>query len=74
MINAILIKHEGQMYSASFPSRTSMIDFIESDIQHTRSSFDHKIMIYENQLEDLKEWANSRNMETLEFTAARVSA
>ena len=74
MTNAILIKHEGLMYSVSFPSRTSLIDFIETDIQHTRSSFDHKVMLYESQLEELKAWAHSKNMETLEYSPSQISA
>jgi len=74
MMHAILIKNEGLMYSVSFPSRTSLIDFIETDIQHTRSSFDHKVMIYEDQLEDLRSWADSKNLETLEFNHSQVSA
>ncbi|WP_350217423.1 hypothetical protein [Ekhidna sp.] len=74
MINALLIKNEGLMYSVSFPSRTSLIDFVETDIQHTRSSFDHKVMIYEDQLDQLKSWASSKNLETLEFSPAQISA
>ncbi|MEQ8905641.1 MAG: hypothetical protein RIC88_10065 [Ekhidna sp.] len=62
------------MYSVSFPSRTSLIDFVETDIQHTRSSFDHKVMIYEDQLDQLKSWASSKNLETLEFSPAQISA
>lgn len=62
------------MYSVSFPSRTSMIDFIESDINHTRSSQDHKVLIYEDQVEQLKSWATSRSLETLEFSAPLASA
>lgn len=74
MINALLIKNEGLMYSVSFPSRTSLIDFIETDIQHTRSSFDHKVMIYEDQLDALRSWAADKNLETLEFTPSHISA
>lgn len=74
MTNALLIKNEGLMYSVSFPSRTSLIDFIETDIQHTRSSFDHKVMIYEDQLEQLKYWASTKNLETLEFNSSQISA
>lgn len=74
MINALLIKNEGLMYSVSFPSRTSLIDFIETDIQHTRSSFDHKVMIYEDEIENLRAWANSKNLETLEYNQTQASA
>ncbi|WP_420316607.1 hypothetical protein [Ekhidna sp.] len=74
MTNALLIKNEGIMYSVSFPSRTSLIDFIETDIQHTRSSFDHKVMIYEDQVDNLKAWASTKNLETLEFSHAQASA
>ncbi|SNS99080.1 hypothetical protein SAMN05421640_1916 [Ekhidna lutea] len=74
MTNALLIKNEGLMYSVSFPSRTSLIDFIETDIQHTRSSFDHKVMIYEDQLDSLKKWATSKSLETMEFSPAQISA
>ncbi|WP_420577161.1 hypothetical protein [Ekhidna sp.] len=74
MMHAILIKNEGLMYSVSFPSRTSLIDFIETDIQHTRSSFDHKVMIYEDQLDNLRNWASAKNLETLEFNHTQASA
>ena len=74
MTNAILIKNEGLMYSVSFPSRTSLIDFVETNIQHTRSSFDHKVMIYEDQLQNLLSWANDKNLETVEFNQSQISA
>ena len=74
MTNAILIKNEGLMYSVSFPSRTSLIDFVETDIQHTRSSFDHKVMIYSEQLTALKDWAEGKNLETVEFNHTQISA
>ena len=74
MMNAILIKNEGLMYSVSFPSRTSLIDFIETEIQHTRSSFDHKVMIYEDQLDELRSWADAKSLETLEFNQTQASA
>jgi len=74
MTNAILIKNEGLMYSVSFPSRTSLIDFVETNIQHTRSSFDHKVMIYEDQLQNLLSWASDKNLETVEFNQSQISA
>lgn len=74
MTNAILIKNEGLMYSVSFPSRTSLIDFLESEIDYSKSSFDHKIMMYEAQLDALKSWADNKNLETVEFNLAQANA
>ncbi len=67
MTNALLIKDEGYMLSISFPSRTTMLDFLDSNINFRKSNVDHKINIYPDQLEFFKTWAGEKGLEMLEY-------
>ncbi len=67
MTNALLIKDEGYMVSISFPSRTTLLDFLDSDLKHCKSNIDHKVNIYHDQLESFKTWANDRGLEMFEY-------
>lgn len=67
MTNALLIKDEGYMLSISFPSRTTLLDFLESDLKFSKSNVDHKVNIYHDQLELFKSWANERGLEMFEY-------
>lgn len=67
MTNALLIKDEGYMLSISFPSRTTLLDFLDSDLKYSRSNVDHKINIYHDQLDRFKSWASQKGLEMFEF-------
>ncbi|WP_462254061.1 hypothetical protein [Ekhidna sp.] len=67
MTNALLIKDEGYMLSISFPSRTTLLDFLESDLKFSRSNIDHKVNIYHDQLDSFKTWANDKGLEMFEY-------
>ena len=67
MTNALLIKDEGYMLSISFPTRTTLLDFLDSDLKYSRSNVDHKVNIYSDQLNLLRSWASERNLEIFEF-------
>lgn len=67
MTNALLIKDEGYMLSISFPSRTTLLDFLDSDMNYSKSNVDHKVNIYPEQLELFKSWANERGLEMFEY-------
>lgn len=67
MTNALLIKDEGYMLSISFPSRTTLLDFLESDLKYSKSNVDHKVNIYHDQLGLFKSWASERGLEMLEY-------
>ncbi len=67
MTNALLIKDEGYMLSISFPSRTTLLDFLESDLKFSRSNIDHKVNIYHDQLDSFKTWANNKGLEMFEY-------
>lgn len=67
MTNALLIKDEGYMLSVSFPSRTTLLDFLDSDLKHSRSNIDHKINIYPDQLDSFRSWASERRLEIFEY-------
>ncbi|MEO9482764.1 MAG: hypothetical protein ABJG47_04935 [Ekhidna sp.] len=67
MTNALLIKDEGYMLSISFPSRTILLDFLDSDLKYSRSHVDHKVNIYPDQLDSFRSWANERCLEIFEF-------
>lgn len=67
MTNALLIKDEGYMLSISFPSRTTLLDFLDSDLKFSKSNVDHKVNIYHDQLDSFKMWATEKGLEMLEF-------
>ena len=69
MNNALLIKDEGYMLSVSFPSRTTLLDFLDSDFKYCKTHIDHKVNIYHDQLESFKGWANDKGLEMFEFTS-----
>ncbi len=67
MTNALLIKDEGYMLSISFPSRTTLLDFLDSDLKYSKSHVDHKVNIYPDQLDSFRSWANQKGLEMLEY-------
>ena len=67
MTNALLIKDEGYMLSISFPSQTTLLDFLDSDMTYSKSNVDHKVNIYPEQPESFKSWANEKGLEMFEY-------
>ena len=67
MTNALLIKDEGYMLSISFPSRTTLLDFLDSDLKYSKSNVDHKVNIYHDQLDSFKSWASEKGLEMFEY-------
>ena len=67
MTNALLIKDEGYMISISFPSRTTLLDFLDSDLKYCKSNVDHKVNINHEHLDSFKTWASNKGLEMFEY-------